>query len=237
MEYNNQNSANGTAQQTTNAPVDAGFGISEDLQSGNAIPFKSGIQKGLLIGVKGYNKLSKKGDKNYDVLEFKFVSLDNVATYSKVEFAVEREKDVKNGVKGGKEKAVNVRIKHIYEAYKDFAPFPKDGLGHGATSWLNYFERIATAFNTGGKDSTPIFKTEGKYIPIWLKFTYFNNDLGLPYSPNFIEVIKEGKDTNLVIDIKFDQVNQTEVKKPAGMDTNLGGTSFASNDDFNEFLK
>jgi hypothetical protein len=232
METNN-NSSETTANNET--IVDSGFGISEDLQSGNAIPFKAGIQKGLLVSVKGYNKANKKGDKNYDVLEFKYVSLDNIATYTKIEFAVEREKDIKNGVKGGKEKAMNIRIKHIYEAYQSC---PTEGLGFGATSWLDYFQRIAKAFNEN-KAGQPIFKIEGKYIPVWLKFTYFNNDLGFPYSPNFIETIKEGKDTNLIIDFKFDQITQIEVKKPAGMGNDPGAGVFGSPsaDAYEEFLK
>lgn len=216
-----------------NTPVDTGFGISNDLQAGNKIPFKPGIQKGMLVGVKAFSKTSKKGDA-YDVLEFNFVSLDNIANYSKMEFAVDRAKDVNKNtqVKGGKEKAMNVRIKHIYEAYKKF---PEAGLGHGATSWANYFELIAKSFNEGGVENTPIYKVEGKMVAVWLKFTYFNNELGFPYSPNFIELVKEGKETNLVVDIKFDQIKQVEAKASnnSSNDSTFGAPA---GNDYDEFM-
>lgn len=194
------------------AVPDMGFGIKQDLEASNKIPFKAGLQKGLLMGVKAYNKTSKKaGAKSYDVLEFAFSDLKGEASYDKLEFEVDREKDINTkNIRGGKELAMNVRIKHIYEAYQ---PTPVEGLGFGATSWLNYFERIAKAFNTNGKDGSPIFKNESGFIPVHLKFTYFNNQLGLPYSPNFIEKVKEGKETNLVIDLNFDVIKQVESNK------------------------
>lgn len=212
-----------------------GFGITEELQSTNTIPFKPGIQKGLLVDVKSYNKESKKGEK-YDVLEFKFVDLNNEASYDKIEFAVDRAEDINaKGVRGGKEKALNIRVKHIYEIYSSL---PKGGLGHGATSWANYFDLIAEAFNKNGKDSTPIYKSEGKYIPVWLKFTYYNNNLGFPYSPNFIEKYKDNKESNLFIDKNYESIEQTTKNKNAPASGSVfGGVSTSSgSDDYNEFM-
>ena len=75
---------------------------------------------------------------------------------------------------------------------------------------INIEKLIAKAFNEG-KEGSPIYKTEGKYVTVWLKFTYFNNDLGFPYSPNFIELVREGKETNLVIDLKYEfNIDTTE---------------------------
>jgi hypothetical protein len=203
----------------------SGFGITEDLQASNKIPFKGGIQKGVLTGVTSYEKTSKKGQV-FDVLEFKFVDLKNEATFEKIEFAV----DANDAKATDKTKALNIRIKHIYEV---FAPFPKDGIGTTATNWVEYFAMIAKAFNENGEGTTPIFKSAGKLIPVYLKFTYFNNVLGLPYSPNFIEVIKEGRETNLTIDKRYDVIEQVEMPKKAAGLPNLGTP--ASNNDFDEF--
>lgn len=203
----------------------SGFGITEELQASNKIPFKAGIQKGVLTDVIAYEKTSKKGQV-FNVLEFKFVDLKNEATFEKIEFEV-NSNDTKSTEKT---KALNIRIKHIYEA---FTTFPKDGIGTTATNWIEYFKMIADAFNTNGKENTPIFKLEGKLIPIYLKFTYFNNILGLPYSPNFVEVIKEGKETNLTIDKRYDIIEQIEMPKKGGLPTL--GTPIATNADFDEF--
>ena len=202
------------------------FGISEDLSASNKVPFKSGIQMGILTNVKGYKKTSKKGEE-YEVLEFTFVDLKNEATYEKVEFAT-KASDVKAA---DKQKAMNIRIKHIYEAYQ---PFPTGGLGDGAKSWLEFFEIVAKAFNENGKDNTPIYKKDGKYIPVHLKFTYFNNQLGFPYSPNFIDVVKEGRETILRIDKNYDQLEQIE-SKPKTNTVQPGVFGGTSNNDFEEF--
>lgn len=206
-----------------------GFGISQDLSASNKIPFKSGIHVGFLTSVKGYKKTSKKGEE-YEVLEFTFVDTKNEATFEKVEFAV-KQGDIKYAAK---QTAMNVRIKHIYETYK---PFPADGLGSKATSWLNFFEIVAKAFNENGDGGTPIFKKEGKYVPVHLKFTYFNNQIGFPYSPNFIETVKEGKETLLRIDLQFDQMEQVQTKPKAKDNTLAMGQVFggAQNSDFEEF--
>ena len=205
------------------------FGISEDLSASNKVPFKSGIQVGILTSVKGHKKTSKKGEE-YEVLEFNFVDLKNEASYEKIEFAI-KPSDVKGA---DKQKAMNIRIKHIYEAYQ---PFPAGGLGNGAKNWLEFFEAVAKGFNENGKDGTPIYKKDGKYIPVHLKFTYFNNQLGFPYSPNFIDVVKEGRETILRIDKNYDQLEQIEAKPknaiaPGGSPV-FGGVT--SNDEFENF--
>lgn len=238
MEENKVDNSNITQENSTNAPVDMGFGINTELEASNKIPFKAGLQQGYLIGVKAYNKISKKGEA-YDALEFNFVDLKNEASFDKIEFAVDRAKDVNaKNVRGGKELAMNVRIKHIYEAY---APFPAAGLGYGATSWLDYFQKIAKAFNENGKDNTPIFKEEGKFIQMHLKFTYFNNNLGFPYSPNFIERVKEGKATNLVIDLNYDVVVQVaktagSAKAPHEQNNPVFGGTTNPNAEFEQFM-
>lgn len=211
-----------------NEELMGGFGISEDLSASNKIPFKSGIHVGFLTSVKGHRKTSKKGEE-YDVLEFNFVDIKGEASFEKLEFAI-KQGDAKFA---DKQKAMNIRIKHIYEAYK---PFPTGGLGNGAKSWLEFFEIVAKGFNENGEGNTPIFKKDGKYIPVHLKFTYYNNQIGFPYSPNFIETVKEGRETLLRIDLQYDQMEQVQPKAKANsigaVPGVFGGTS---NNDFEEF--
>lgn len=201
-----------------------GFGISSDLKANNKIPFKGGIQKGYLTSVKSYEKTSKKGEV-YDVLEFSYTDLNNEATHETVEFAIKPD-DAKFG---DKMLALNKRIKHIYEAFK---PMP-DGLGNGAKSFSEFFGLVAKAFNENGKDGSPIFKMEDKFIPVFIKFTYYNNNLGTPYAPNFIEVIKQGKETTLVIDKRYDSIEQ--IAKTGGL-PGLGATLPNASADMSDWL-
>ena len=205
------------------------FGITADLKSTNTAAFKAGIQKGFLTSVKCEQRQNKKDETApFTVLVFSFVDLEGARKYDHVEWVVNGE-DAKAK---DKVKASNVRIKHIFESY---LTFPTNGIGVTAKSWEEYFNAIVKAFETMGKDGKPIFKTEeGKFIPIWLKFTYFNNKLGFPYSPNFIEKIKEGKETTLAIDKRYDIIEQTDAKSPMGGHPGLDGNAVP--DDISNFL-
>lgn len=182
------------------------FGISTETKSKNSTPFNPGITKGILTDVK--KEEVGKTDK-YLVLTFTFKDVEGNRTYRHSEFTVKSTDDKKDVKVNG----LNVRIKHIYEA---FAPFPATGLGMGATSWDQFFGMVESAFNTGN-NGKPIYVREEaeKKIPVvtWLKLVYDKKDnLTFPMFPNFIERITEAN-TNapktIVIDKKFDRLEQS----------------------------
>lgn len=182
------------------------FGIDANLQASNSARFKGGIHKTVLLNVV-LNTIKKKDGTETKALQFTFVDLDNVRKFIHTEWTV----DPSDAKFGKKLEALNIRFKHIYEAY---SKFPEAGLGKGATTFVQYLELLAIGINTG-KAGKPIYKTDdGKLIPVYIKLTYFNNNLGFPYSPNFLEVIKEGKETTLTIDKRYDTVEQTDA--PSG---------------------
>lgn len=194
-----QGAGNGTPQ----------FGVTSETQSKNSTPFKAGFTKSVLVGVK--KEEIGKTDK-YTVLTFTFKDMAGDKTYRHSEFMVKP--DDTNREK--KTNGLNVRIKHIFEA---FAPFPTGGIGVGATSWEDFFDKVANAFNTGN-NGKPVFNRieADKEIPVivWLKTIYDKkNNLGFPLSPNFIERVKtesQVEPLTLVIDKRYDKIEQTDAK-------------------------
>jgi hypothetical protein len=204
------------------------FGVSADLKSKNLTPFNPGINKAALIEVKR-EEVGKDAEK-YLVLSFTFKDLEGNRTHKHSEFTVsntdaDRDKKI-NGM--------NVRLKHIYEA---FAPFPQAGLGVGAKSWEDFFDKVATSFNTGA-NGKPIFyrEVEDKKVPIhvFIKVSYQGKKekLGFPLSPNFIERAVEGQQSpkTIVIDKKYDKLEQSSnasVNTPV-----MGGGAIPPQNDF-----
>lgn len=201
------------------------FGVTTDTVSKNSTPFNSGFSKGVLIEVK--KEHVGKSDVKYLVLTFVFKDVEGNRTYRHSEFAVLSGDNIdkrKNGL--------NVRLKHIYEA---FAQFPAGGIGIGATSWEDFFDKVAVAFNTGSNGKPIFIKQDGdKKTPIivWLKLTYDKKDnIGFPLSPNFIEKLTEhnmDKPKTIVIDKKFDRLEQAGSTPAAGMV--MGGAIPPQND-------
>lgn len=188
----------------TNAPMEQ-FGVTTETKSKNSTPFNAGITKGILTEVK--KELVGKTETKYLVLTFVFKDAEGNRTYRHSEFAVIGGDNIdkrKNGL--------NVRLKHIFEA---FAPFPANGIGIGATSWEDFFDKVSAAFNTGN-NGNPIFLREDgeKKIPVvaYLKVVYDKKDnLGFPLSPNFIERVTADNTSapkTIVIDKKYDRLEQ-----------------------------
>jgi len=175
------------------------FGISSELESSNVVGFpKGGIYQGVLREVV-YHEIGKK-DK-YMVLDFKFSDAENVRKFTHREFIPKQDDKFTKKIE-----QFSKRVKHIIEAYM---PYPQAGIG-AFTSIEGFFEGVAKFFNTG-KAGTPIFKDENKFILVHIKLTFFNNNLGFPLFPNFIDPYKAGKETVLYIDLrKGDKVEQSD---------------------------
>lgn len=220
-------------EETNNAQQGMGFGITTETQSKNTTPFKVStlhpFTKGFLASVikEEVGKTEK-----YTVLTFIFKDAEGIRTYRHSEFAVNDTDPDKHKVKVN---GLNVRIKHIYEA---FTTFPITGIGVGASSWDDYFTKIALAFNTGN-NGKPIYQrlVEEKTVNIgvWLKVIYDKKDnLGFPLSPMFIERItadNQAEPKTLSIDKRYDRLEQIgETKASTGMMGNVGGIT--AKDDF-----
>ena len=179
------------------------FGIDEKVEATRGGQFKGGIHKAFLLEVSVDTKTSKKDESTYKVLSFKFSDPDNTRKFEHVEWVPKSDEPAKA------QKALeafNKRVKHIYETY---AKFPAGKVGGEAKSWEEYFEAIAKIFNEGA-GGKPVHRTDkGGLIMVWVKLTFNNTDnLGFPYSPNFIDLVKVDKDTTLLIDKRYDRVEQ-----------------------------
>lgn len=184
------------------------FGIDSSLQASNSARFKGGLHKAVLVSVVFNPAFAKKDNTTTAILQFNFVDLDNVRKHTHIEWEL-----VTTDAKFAKKlEAFNIRIKHLIEAY---IKFPEGGVGKGAKNVAEYYEMIAKAFNEG-KNGKAIYKTDdAKLIPVHIKLVYFNNNLGFPYSPNFIEVVRADKETTLIIDKRYDKVEQTDAPSSA----------------------
>lgn len=206
------------------------FGVTAETKSKNTnTPFNPGITKGILIKVE---KEEVGKETKYTVLSFTFKDIEGNRTYKHTEFAVTSGDKIAERKEG-----LNVRLKHIFEA---FTTFPITGMGNGATSWADFFEKCSIAFNTGN-NGKPIFIREEaeKKIPIvvYLKVVYSaknkKDDLGFPIFPNFIEKVTAENTSapkTIVIDKKFDRLEQLGASK--GNMMGGGGAIPNSDDDF-----
>jgi hypothetical protein len=69
--------------------------------------------------------------------------------------------------------------------------------GKPSATWQEFYESVANSFNTIKKGEALYKTVDGKYIPIWLKLTYSpTGETQVPIG-NFIDVIREGKNTLL----------------------------------------
>lgn len=204
------------------------FGIDSNLESSRDAQFpKGGIYGGYLTKV-AYEEIPKKDnpDIKFDTLSFYFTDVEG-RKYKHTEWAVKSD-DADARVKAVK--AQNIKIKHIFEA---FQPVPTEGLGKGAKDWKEFFSKIAEQFNTG-KGGKAIFEMDnsGKMvcIPVWFKLTYYRDNLGFPYSPNFIER-NMGKASLLTINPTYDTIeyqkknNENLASGLPGAQSGIPGTS------------
>lgn len=167
------------------------FGIGADVNSSNLVNFPGGYNKGELVGVKAHE--IGRGEKFW-VLDFTFKSLDRINTFVHREFIPKGKSTNKETTEENyktRKGWFNSRVKHIWEAYYAFPS--TTGLGQGAKTWTELFQKIANEFNTAknGKEIYLDYNGESAtYIPVWLKNTYSNDgDIQFPLLPNFIERI------------------------------------------------
>lgn len=209
------------------------FGITEDMKSKNAIPFKvtsaHPINAGTLIKV-AFEEIKVKDKESTYGLVFYFDDETKERSHREVEWLLD-EDDKKFQ---GKLAAFQSRMKHIYE---EFAPFPKGGIATEALTVSDFYKGLEKAFNTNGVEGQPIFKN----VPVWIKLTWYKGNLKFPYSPNFIERIKVGgdklrKETNLVVNPKFDIMDNDAVAG-AGKSSEIADPSQfkAADDEFASF--
>lgn len=189
---------------------DVKFGVTEETKSSNSVSYeKGGFKRATLTDVKR-EIVGKDEAKKYNVLSFNFVDHEGIKSFKHSEFEIDgNDVDFNKKLEG-----MNVRLKHLFQA---FAPFPATGLGIGATSFIDFFDKVAIAFNTGGANGTPIYKSS---ILVWLKLAYYNKkgNIGFPLAPNFIERIgSDNKGTvinnqiepkALTIDNRYDKLEQ-----------------------------
>jgi len=204
------------------------FGITTETKSSNAIPLDPPIRMengqykfptAKLVSVLS-TEIEKKDETKVDVLQFVFKSGDNKKTHIHTEWTIEDD----DGKYETKMEGLNSRIKHMYEA---FGVFPEKGIGTKAKSFKGFFDAVAEAFNG---DDSPIYK--GK--PVWVKLTYFNNRLGFPLLPNFIEALVKDKACNLKVNLTYDTIET--VKAPAGGGGAMGLDDLPTGeDDFPDF--
>lgn len=217
-----------TAQATTPAPTGGlEIGIDENVKSHNRIPFiptnENPITKGFLTEVKSETREVKNGKNKgmRSILVFTFMDIRREKTHEHVEW----EANPSDPNFGKIYKGMQERIKHIFTTY---APFPTDIKGF--KSFKEFFDRLTTAFNTGGAQGTPIY--QGK--PTWIKVIYSlngNGQLGFPLSPNFVELVVEGRATNLFINKQYETLEQPKGTARGSSLPGGGGASpdFANN--------
>lgn len=213
-----------------------GFGVTNETKSQNQVNYdKGGFKKATLVEVKTA-EVGKDEANKYKVLSFKFIDADGIKTFTHSEFLIDpTDTDYAKKLNG-----MNVRIKHMYEA---FLPFPATGVGVGATSFEDFFARVATAFNTGGTEGKPIFKDEkGSNKLVWIKLGYYRKkdptQIGFPLSPNFIEGIKDAQGAaapkTLTTNTKYDNYDQPKVGGASGGTMGSPGAIHTGSND-NEF--
>lgn len=219
--------------ETTSSPFN--FGVTKDTKSKNKIPFlapreelngKFWFPKGTLTAVK-VEKQKLKDESEQDVLAFYFVDETGDREHRHIEWTIEHS-DEKASTKF---EGLNSRIAHIH---REFMDIPEEGLGKNAKNFVDYFEKVADAFNNGRGKGKPIYKTaEGQPIKVWIKLTYYNNNLNFPLSPNFIEKVVPNKETTLTVNLAYDKIKQdATAKSKGGVPGAPGGGAGGGSDEF-----
>lgn len=212
------------------------FGITQETKSSNSVPlltptkldganteFPSGWKFPVahLVNVACNPEFEKKDGSKVPILQFVFRDADK-RQHTHIEWMVEAD-DAKASQKI---EWMNGRIKHIYEAV--FGTFPEKGIGTNATSFLEFFNAVAAAFN-GVVRTVKEGEEEKKVkvyptVPLYYKLTYYKGNLRFPMSPNFLEKKEAGKPCKtLAIDLKYDKVESDAKPKGAGIPGMSGG--------------
>lgn len=190
------------------------FGITKDTKANNIaqILVASPVEKsalypsgwkfpvGNLVNVISNPAKEKKDGTTVPVLQFVFRDKDK-RQHTHIEWEIETT-DAKFS---DKVEYMQVRIKHIYTTI--FGSFPKEGIGTTATTFVEFFNEVANAFNkvTTGEGEN-VQKVYPK-VDVYIKLTYYKKNLGFPLSPNFLERAIKGKPCKLLtIDSRYDKL-------------------------------
>lgn len=231
--------------QNNAVPKKGMFGITKDTKASNNAPlivatkvendlrFPGGYKFPIatLVNVVSNPALEKKDGSTSPVLQFIFKDKDN-RQYTHTEWEIE-ETDTKAE---DKLNWLNVRIKHIYMSV--FGTFPEEeGIGEEATSWANFFDLVAKAFNSQIKVIGEGDKAKKVRVysmsNLYYKLIYYKSRLGFPLSPNFLEKVVENKPcTTLSINPTYDKLEPQKNNAP-----NIGGgiNTMSTGDDLPDF--
>lgn len=224
-------------EENNNKTTTTGFGITDQTKSQNQVGYDAGgFKKATLLGVVK-EEIGK--ETKFIVLSFKFLDAGGIKKFTHSEFMIDgSDLDYNKKLEG-----MNGRIKHIYESFNK-GQFIAGGIGNDATSFDDFFDKAALAFNTSGHNKGPIYKDEkGGSKLVWIKLGYYRKknptQIGFPLSPNFIEGINDATDAakpkTLVINNQYDIIEQP---RPAQQGTTFGGGAIhtgGGNSDTNEF--
>lgn len=211
--------------------VSLGLGVTKETKSSNAIPFLAPT------------KLENPSPQFPTGYKFPIASLVNVVANPAYETKngeravvmlifrdkegrqhnhIEWEQDVTDAKFSDKVSAMNIRLRHFFAETIGDDKFPEDGIGVGAETFADYFNDVQTKFNEHKQDYNK---------PIYYKMTYYNGNLNFPYSPNFIERVKEGKPCSLVVNPKYDKISNDS----PSIDSVMGGMSGSGAGDLPNF--
>lgn len=170
-----------------------------------------------LVNVVFNPTLAKKDETTVPVLQFIFKDKDQ-RQYTHTEWVIE---DTDSKFQD-KMDGMNSRIKHIYTSV--FEKFPDAGVGTEATSFANFFELVAKAFNNKVTGEGDTKKKVYPSIPLYYKLTYYKTRLGFPLSPNFLERVVPSKPCKLLaINPTYDKLEPQGAAKGGGIPGVGGG--------------
>tara|TARA_R110000796_G_scaffold61674_7_gene142641 strand:+ start:75 stop:806 length:732 start_codon:yes stop_codon:yes gene_type:complete len=130
---------------------------------------------------------------------------------------------------------LNIRVAHIYSAV--FGSVPQGGIGSDATSFADFYTKVALAFNSeliveGDKQIKKYSR-----VNLFIKLTYYKANFGFPLSPNFLEKVVQGRPcTTLAINTTYDKLQAATASSGVpGMGAMPGMGAGASSDDLPDF--
>lgn len=196
--------------ETSSQQTGMSFGITKDTKSKNATPLKVATKLetatkqfpygyefpvASLVNVISNSEFDTKNGKTA-VLQFIFRDSQG-SQHTHIEFKID-ETDAKFQ---SKMEGMNVRIKHIFTAV--FGSFPEEGLGTGATSFEQFFQKVSEAFNSKTtEDGKKVYANH----PLYYKLTYYKANLNFPLSPNFLERYHKDRACGLSINTRYDNL-------------------------------
>lgn len=218
------------------------FGITAETKTSNNAPllvatkvendnrFPSGWKFPIayLVNVISNNEYEKKDGSKAPILQFIFVDKDK-RQHMHTEWEVEQSDSKFETKKEG----LDVRIAHIYSSI--FGKVPVEGIGTDATSWADYFDKVAHAFNSRVTGEEGAKKKYISTVALYYKLTYYKQRANFPLSPNFLEkVVKEKPCKLLTINTTYDNLVPSGGGKSAGI-PGMGGSAAGAPDDLPSF--